>query len=338
MNDLYFNRRSALKGLGAIALLAAGARPSFASPLKWDFIIIYGPGHPSTINYKAFADDVRKRTNGELDITVRTPGELPFGGTEALTVVGQGQVQMSLGYMGFIAGTTKIAALPGLPFLIRNAEEADKSMEVLLPFVEKAVQAYGASILMWNGQHWPQNLYGRGKPIDRLDQLSGRNARGSTPEQADIIRRYGGAPVTLTTAEVPEAMERGLVDALFTGAANITGSKWTEFLEWGYLCNPHTGIEYMLINQQDYEGLPPEIRKVLDETVADHRPKMAASLKKVNDESQAILREKLKITDASEEDIKRYESDWAGYWTEWASGAGPDAEEALKKVREVLGK
>ena len=338
MNGFNLTRRTALKGLGAISLVTVAGQRSFASPVKWDFTIIYNPGHPSTVNYTAFADDVRERTGGELDITVRTAGELPFGAAEAVTVAGQGQVEMSLGYMGFIAGTTKIAALPGLPYLIRNADEADKSMEVLLPYVDKTIQAHGAKVLLWNGQHWPQNLYGRGTPVRALEELEGRNARGSSPEQGDIIRRYGGSPVTLTTAEVPEAMERGLVDAVFTGAANITGAKWTEFLEWGYLSNPHTGIEYVLINQQTYDDLSPEIRKVVDETVADHRPMMAAALQAVNDESQQTLREKLDVVDATDEDIKRYEADWAQYWADWANSAGPEGVEALTKIRDVLGK
>lgn len=338
MNDYRWSRRSALKALGALGLVSAAPRIGFAAPMKWDFTIIYGPGHPSTKNYQALAEDIRTRTNGELDITVRTAGELPFGAAEALTVAGDGQVQMSLGYMGFIAGTTKIAALPGLPFLIRNAEEAEKSMVVLQPVVDKAVQAHGATILLFNGQHWPQNLYGRGAAVDTLDQLKGRNARGSSPEQGDIIRKYGGAPVTLTTAEVPEAMERGLVDAVFTGAANIIGSKWTDFLEWGLISNPHTGIEYVLINKEAYDGLPADFRKIVDETVADNVPKMAAGLKKVNDDNQATLREKLKVRDATSDEIKRYETDFSSYWGEWAQSAGPDAVEALAKVREVLGK
>ena len=181
-------RRTMLQGIAAIGVIAAAGRSAHAAE-KWDFTIYYGPGHPLTKLYEELAADIGKRSNGELDITVRTAGELPFKATEAVPVVGNGQVEMALGYMGFIAGTTKIAALPGLPFLIRDADEAEKAMAILLPYVDKAVQANGARILLWNGQHWPQNLYGRGEPVTRLEDLKGRNARGSSPEQGDIIRR-----------------------------------------------------------------------------------------------------------------------------------------------------
>ncbi|RAI02431.1 hypothetical protein DLJ53_13835 [Acuticoccus sediminis] len=331
-------RRSVLKGIGALAIVTATGPRAFAGPIRWDFTIYYGPGHAYTRLYTRFAEEVGKRTNGELDITVRTAGEMPFSATEAVTVAGQGQVAMALGYQGFIAGTTKIAAMPGLPFLMRNREETLKGMEVLLPYVEAAVGRFGARVLMWNGENWPQNLYGRGTPMTKLEDLDNQSARGSSPEQSDVIRHFGGAPVTLTTPEVPEAMNRGVIDAVFTGAANITGSKWTEFLDWGYICDLHGAPEYTLVNAEMYDELPEDMRGILEATVAEIRPAMADALKAANDESLSTLREELEIVDASAEDIKRYESDFVGYWENWAKDAGPDGAEALARIRDALGK
>ncbi|MBI1218647.1 MAG: hypothetical protein GC186_08885 [Rhodobacteraceae bacterium] len=338
MHTKGISRRQTLQGLGAAGLVAATARRASAAVHKWDFTIVYGPGHALTQLYSAFADDVRTRTNGQLDITVRTAGELPFTATEAVSVCGQGQVEMALGYMGFIAGTTKIAALPGLPFLVRTPEDGKTAVDILVPYVDKAVGSAGCQVLFWNGQFWPQNLYGRGEPVTNLSQLKGRSVRGSSPEQGDVIRHYGGAPVSLTTAEVPEAMNRGVVNAIFTGAANIVGSKWTEFLEWGYISDPHVGIEYILINKDSYAGLALDLRKALDEAVAAARPKMWDALKKVNDEDLAELRQKLKIVDATPDDIKQYTTEFTPYWVDWAKNAGPDASEALVKIRTALGK
>ena len=331
-------RRGVLQGIGAASLITASGTRAFAKPMKWDFTIYYGPGHSLTQLYTALADDIRTRTNGELDITVRTAGEMPFKATEAVPVLGQGQVQMALGYQGFIAGTTKVAALPGLPFLMRNAQEAETAMQVLRPHIESRLSAQGCRMLLWSGQNWPQNAYGRGEPLTRLEEFKGRNARGSSPEQGDVIRHYGGAAVTLTTAEVPEAMHRGVVDAVFTGAANITGSKWTEFLDWGYLCDPHTGIEYVMINDGIYDGLPDDFRAAVDGAVADAQASIAVARKASNDAAVQQMRETMTITDAAPEDVARYEAEWAGYWDSWAADGGPDVVAALAAVREALGK
>lgn len=333
------NRRQVLQGLGAAGMItAAGGTRAFAAPMKWDFTIYYGPGHSLTNLYMGLADDIRARTNGELDITVRTAGEMPFKATEAVPVLGSGQVEMALAYQGFVAGTTRVAAVPGLPFLMRNAEEAESAMEVLVPHINKKLNEQGCEMLLWSGQNWPQNAYGRGEPMQRLEDFKGRNARGSSPEQGDIIRKYGGAAVTLTTAEVPEAMNRGVVDAVFTGAANITGSKWTEFLDWGYFCDPHTGIEYVLINKDLYSDLPEDFRTAIDGAVSEGQASFAAARKTANDEAVAQMRETMTIVEAAPEDVARYETDWAPYWDEWAASGGPDVEAAMKDVREKLGK
>lgn len=331
-------RRTVLQGLGATGLITASGTRAFAQAIKWDFTIYYGPGHSLTELYMKLADDIRERTNGELDITVRTAGELPFKATEAVPVLGQGQVDMALAYQGFIAGTTKVAALPGLPFLMRNAEEAETAMEVLAPHIKTKLNSQGCEMLLWSGQNWPQNAYGRGEPMQRLEDFRGRNARGSSPEQGDMIREYGGAAVTLTTAEVPEAMHRGVVDAVFTGAANITGSKWTEFLDWGYFSDPHTGIEYVLINQDLYGGLPEDFRVAVDGAAADAQTSIASARKKSNDDAVAKMRETMTIVEADPQDVARYEKQWAGYWDTWAESGGDEIVRALADVREKLGK
>lgn len=331
-------RRSVLQGMGAAGIITASGTRAFAKAMKWDFTIYYGPGHSLTNLYMALADDIRERTNGELDITVRTAGEMPFKATEAVPVLGQGQVQMALGYQGFIAGTTKVAAVPGLPFLMRNADEAETAMEALVPLINKKLNSQGCQMLLWSGQNWPQNAYGRGEPLTKLEDFKGRNARGSSPEQGDIIREYGGAAVTLTTAEVPEAMHRGVVDAVFTGAANITGSKWTEFLDWGYFCDPHTGIEYVMINQGIYDDLPEDFRAAVDSAVSENQASFAAARKKANDDAVVQMRETMTIIEAAPEDVKRYEGHWAGYWDKWAADGGPEVVEAVTAVREKLGK
>lgn len=336
--SLLMNRRAALCGMAAVGLVTAGGNRAWAAGERWDLTIHYGPGHSLTKLYNAYADAVRERTGGALDITVRTAGELPFGATEAVTVLGQQQVQMALGYQGFIAGTTRIAALPGLPFLIRTEEDANRAMPVLKQHIDAKLAQQGCRMLMYTGQNWPQNIYGRGEPMQRLEDLHGRNARGSSPEQGDLIRHFGGAPVTLTTAEVPEAMHRGVVDAVFTGSANIIGSNWTEFLDWAYLCDPHGAIEYLMINSELYDGLAPEVRTTLDEVSAEQQTVISDARRASAAEALEELSKDLTIVQAAPEDVARYSSDWAAdYWTAWAEG-DTDIVQAVAEVREALGK
>jgi len=68
-------RRTVLSGLAAAPL--AAALPARAAT-QWDFYTFVGLTHPITVQLRQFADEVKKRTKGDLAIGVRIAGELPF--------------------------------------------------------------------------------------------------------------------------------------------------------------------------------------------------------------------------------------------------------------------
>jgi TRAP-type C4-dicarboxylate transport system substrate-binding protein len=83
------------------AVVQCAAQPK---PVTWDFVLNAGLMHPVAVMEKEFVDEVKKRTNGQLDIVLRPPGELPYKLPEYLRVVGKGNVQMGDVYMGFLGG------------------------------------------------------------------------------------------------------------------------------------------------------------------------------------------------------------------------------------------
>ena len=66
----------------AFAALAAGPMQSAQAAEKWDMFVFPGATHPISLRLKEFSDEVRKRSNGYLTITVRPQGELPFKATD----------------------------------------------------------------------------------------------------------------------------------------------------------------------------------------------------------------------------------------------------------------
>ena len=84
--------------MGVLGAAAAGGRAWAQSPTKWDIYVVTGVTHPITLRYKEFAEEVKKATNGKLEIVVRPAGELPFRATEVVKVAGDGQVQITEAY------------------------------------------------------------------------------------------------------------------------------------------------------------------------------------------------------------------------------------------------
>ncbi len=191
---------------------------------NWDHYLITGITHPISVFLTGFAEEVKKRTNGELVITPRPAGELPFRATEVVKITGDGLVQMGSAYAGFISGSSPISAVTGLPFLVRTYEDLEKTWPIIEKYSAKEFKKAGVKTLFHFS--WPaQNLYGAGQPIRNLEDFKGRKLRTTDAKQAEMMRRLGASTVTLTTAEVPVAMERGLMEGMTTAAFNVMGAK-----------------------------------------------------------------------------------------------------------------
>lgn len=325
-----------------VLTLVAVAAPVAAQPkpVTWDFILNVGLTHPVAIMEKEFVDDVKKRTNGQFDIVLRPPGELPYKLPEYLRVVGQGNVQMGDVYMGFLAGDTKIGVITGLPFLVGTADELKKVMVGLEPMIREDYARFGADILTWFT--WPeQNFFGRGKPITTLDDFKGRKIRTTSPEQSELVKRLGGVPVSIPAPEVPSAAQRGVMEGVITAGFNLLGSKWYDFTEWAYLPNIHIGgPAYILVNKQALAALPAEHRKALQEAAAALQVKMLREIpaREQSDLKTLETEHKVKLIQAKPEDVVRARKLMEGYWDEWAKQGGPKAVEALALVRKALGR
>jgi TRAP-type C4-dicarboxylate transport system substrate-binding protein len=326
--------------VGAVLLALVAPVAAQPKPVAWDMVMNVGLVHFVGEREKEFVEDVKKRTGGQLVITLRPPGELPYKLPEYLRAVGQGSAQMGDVYMGFLAGDSKLAVLTGLPFLVGTPDELQKAMTVLEPAIREDFARFGADILTW--YTWPeQNFFGRGKPVASVDDLKGRKIRTTSPEQSELVKRLGGVPLSLPAPEVPAAAQRGVMEGVITAGFNLYFSKWYEFTEWAYLPNIHIGgPAYILVNKGALAALSPEVRRGLQEAAQVFQARM---LRDIPAREQADLKTletkyKIKLHGATPADVAKMRKIMEPYWDEWAKAGGPKVVEALGQVRRAVGR
>lgn len=322
-----------------LAALALGAVPAKAQT-KWDFYGFTGVTHPISVRFKMFCEEVKKATDGKLDIIFRPAGELPFRATEVVKATSSGQVQVAAAYQGFISGELPITSIASLPFLVRSGEELEKAYPIIEKYTKPVFAKRGVKALFWHT--WPvQNIYGKGKPIKSIEDFKGRKIRSTDGKQAEMLKQLGASSVNLTTPEVPVAIERGVADGFLTAGFNVVGAKWYEFTEWGWMGDVHMGgPEYVIANIAAYEKLPADVRKKLDEVSTSFGPKMRAM--NLGDEKGALEALKTKHNVAlytpPKEQVDELTKRMQPYWESWAKQHGPDVVALLKEIREALGK
>ena len=322
-----------------LAALAAGsvAAPTVlrAQTTTW-IVYTYVPAAtlaPARV-FQEIVERVAKETNGGLQLKYHLGGSLTIKGTDITTAVGDNVIQ--IGDDGMQQGNVPITGILRLPMLITNRQEFDKALAVMKPYVDKAYDKRGSTVL--STYYFPLQIAWSSKKLTSLDDFKGQKIRATSPEQIEFLKRFGANGLTVSGAEVPSALERGVVDGVLT--ANAGGGKvWKDLLKYCY----EIGLNYfeanIAVNKEAFAKLPANQREILTKAIVELSPKMTEMLFAEEGEEKAKRKaEGMVQTDATPADYKRGAERMAGYWDEWAKPKGAETQEALKKVREALGR
>jgi TRAP-type C4-dicarboxylate transport system substrate-binding protein len=317
-----------------LVLLGAGAAEA---KTKWDYALYVGVTHPIAVHLREFADEVKKRTNGELEIVVRPAGELPIRATEMVKAVGDNVTQLGQAASSLISGQAPVAGLANTPYLIRDYQDLARAWPVVREHADRELRKFGVMLLFHSG--WPPtNVYGTGAPIRRLGDFAGRKLRSLDARQAELFGRLKAASVTLAPAEVPVALERGVVEAVVTSAFNAVGSKWSEFLKWAYVTEINVTPDYQVVNLEVFNKLPPQTQTTLRQVGEEWSQRMLRDFASAEAAKRQELRDqhKVQFIEATPADVKEQLRTAEELWGTWARQAGADGPEMIAKIRKAL--
>lgn len=304
--------------------------------VKWDFCVINSLTHPSSVLCQQFADEVYEATDGQVEITVRAPGELSYSANDYLTAVGDGSIQISdVGSNCY--GVLKVGAMSILPYLADNLDDMDKVMNIVEPYLQDELAEYGAKYLFY--YVWPaQSLWTNKKELTNLSDIKGLKIRTSNNELSELVKIWGGTPVSLTGSEVPAGLQTGVVGGVITSAYGLGGAGWDDSLKYGLITNCQIIPDYICVNAEEFEALPEDIQNTITELAAKYQKLMNESM--FSDEEQwrkDLAAEGMVINTASEEDIANTKDNIQAYWDQWAEERGGDCTEVLVQIRKALG-
>jgi len=289
-----------------------------------------------TQTMQQFAKDIADQTGGKFKIQVFPAKELPYSATQMPQIIRNRDVELADGLGGFIAGQLPLVGVFDLPFLITDSEKLKTAWLVASPFLNKSLKKFNARVLF--PYAWPaQNLWST-VPINKLEDIKGKKIRCTNRQQVELIKLLGGAPVTMTTSEVPPAVQRKVIQGVLSAAYAILGAKWSDFLDYGYVMDLHLAISLIMVNEKAYEELPPEFKKVLDETALKYSNKLLAEFPNVKEQAarKTLAEQGMQIVNATPQEIDKAKSLIRPHWEKWAKENGSEAEKMLQAVLKAL--
>jgi len=319
--------------LAAAAAALGGCNPASAAE-QWNFYMHQSaPNFATSRGAKLFTEQVEKATGGELKIRLHLAGTLQINASNITQAVGENVVQ--IGDDLFNSGNVAIAGIPRLPMLIQSYEDFAKADAVLQPYIEKGFAQKGTTVLA--SYTYPmQFIWGR-KKLEALDDIKGMKLRVAQPEQGELVRRFGGVSITMSAPEVPSALDRGVVDGIFT--AGVGAVLWKDLLKYAYVMIVNVNNSYFIVNTDAHGKLSPEIQARLRKAAEDAARWNQDTMKAEEADSVQILKSAgYTFTSARPDETARAVDAMKPYWDEWAKSRGPEVVEALGKVRAAVGR
>lgn len=320
-----------------LSILAAGcaAAGGAAAEIRWTGYTYLASGAlAGSESMQRLAEEFAEKSGGKVRIDMNLAGALPIKAADITQSVGDGIVQIAAD--GFFLGAIEEGGVLRLPMLFPTLDDFRKGIDATTPALEAAFERKGAVLL---AQYlYPLQVAWGTRPIRDLDGLKGLKLRVSSPEQAAFVTAFGGAAVTIGGAEVPAALQTGVVEGVFT--ASVGGGRlWKEQLKSTWRLGPNFFNSVIIVNKDAYEALSPSDRTLLRELARKHASR---ATERNMAEEDAVTRDLaaggIAVFEPSAADVERAVAAMRPFWTQWADGRRPETRAALAAAQKAIGK
>ncbi|GGE31934.1 C4-dicarboxylate ABC transporter [Agaricicola taiwanensis] len=252
----------------AVAAACLSLAPTFAKAqaefnLRWAH---YLPNTPFLEIENSFAEAVEKRTDGKVKITGTYAGGLGGAG-EILNLAGRGAVDFATSAAGYYPDRLPVWKASQLPFVFDTPKQAIETFKTLreeFPLFDEEMKGMGIRFLFQQplGSYY---FVGPQAGCDTLEGLAGKKIRAFGSEIPKIISAAGAVAITLTTTEMYEAVQRGVIDYANADVGNIASLKLYEVGK--NICGPIMTFSghMMTISERTWAKLPEEYQKIIME-------------------------------------------------------------------------
>ncbi len=225
---------------------------------------------PSTAHAKfmvPWCDKLAKESGGKLKCQIYPAMQL--GGTppQLYDQAKDGVADIVWTLPGYTAGRFPILETFELPFTMTGAEATSKA---LWEFAQqharnefKDVHALAFHV------HGPGFFHTRDKQVKALADLKGLKVRAPTRLTNKLIAATGATPVGMPVPQVPEALNKGVIDGAVIPWEVVPAIKVHELVKFHSMTDPgspalYTSVFIYAMNKAKYDSLPADLKKVLD--------------------------------------------------------------------------
>ena len=322
------NRRTVLKtaAVGAAQAVALPylAREGFAQTPAHVLKLTMADtrNHPLYQVLLRFADNVKKKTNGAVEVQVYGTGELGSQ-LNILTGLQTGIIDLCAHTSGFIDTLFPQFQVMDLPFLFPDLTSAEKVLDGpvgkqlagLMPSKGIYALTYG---------HWGWRVTSTiDRKVPEPNDMKGLKIRVQPgPIFAAMYRALGANPIAIDFSEIYLALSQRTIEAIETPIISLPAAKHYEVVKVINLTNHVYNAGVLMVSKRKFDSMPANLQESLRAAAIEMTPDWRKSMVEKTTETTVFLKQKGLIIDEVDRDAYRKQTH--SVYTEFRNIIGPD--------------
>ena len=260
------DRRTILKtaALGAGVALPYLAREGYAQTPAQTLKLTFADtrNHPLYQVLLRFAENVKKKTNGAIEVQVFSTGELGSQ-TNILTGLQTGIIDLCAHTSGYIDTLIPQFQVMDLPFLFPDLATAEKVLDgpvgKQLADLMPPKGIYGLSYGYW-GWRVTSTI---DRKVPKPDDMKGLKIRVQPgPIFAAMFRALGANPIAIDYSEIYLALSQHTIEAIETPIIALPSAKHYEVVKTINLTNHVYNAGVMMVSKRKFDSLPANVQEI----------------------------------------------------------------------------
>ena len=316
----------------------------FAAEFSWKF----NNGLPETRNESKeldrFAADVKKATNGGLDIKVYHGGSLGLKNNDVLRWLPTGASEMGLVWANYLGRDAPALNAVYIQGSVGSSEEHIKAIPVLKEIYASELKKWG--IVPTGFMGLPilyASIFCKGEPVNTIEKLKTKKLRVWSKDMVDTFKKLGVSAQIIGQTEMYVALKTGVVDCAVYPALYAKTVSLQEVANSASYLYPVAGLPYVLgASERKWTKLPQAYKNAVKNAA---EKLFQRSTDYTDDEANEMnARRNLEsegvdwLTDFSPSDQRTFLDAAAETWKEAAKEAGGEAPNNRSKILQAIGR
>jgi TRAP-type C4-dicarboxylate transport system substrate-binding protein len=328
--------------LGGLSISGAAAQ-EFTFKLH-HFLGAQAPAHTEML--EPWAKAVEENSGGRVKIEIFPSMTLGGRPPELIQQARDGVVDLIWTVNGYTAGAFPRSEVFELPFVYVNDLRAT-NLAMREMFDQHLKEEYNGVEVMFLHVHAGQGIHTRDKEVRRPEDMKGMRMRIPTRTGAWIIEALAAQPVAMPVPELPQALQKGVVDGAFIPWEIILPLKIHEQTE--YQIEGHEKARFgnttfqVSMNKARWDSLPPEIQKAFRDASDEKWLEKVAEIWRATDDHAIKVtvdsgNKHITLTEEETEAFRQALEPVTDRWVKDVSAQGIDGAGLVKQARELMDK